>query len=835
MCRTMRVTAFCVALSVVGAGPAWSQNAADDLSFPTAACRSQSQWRTGPRLLKRGESIEFEFFVPPDVRAGHLQVFARYLEQAQPADFSPTAGDLGWLKDLAPENIELSFRDGRAAATYIPTEPGSYLARWQAGAETLYRYFAVIDDDWIVLGLSTFIDLEAEPTLHATGIPLDYRLPVERFDPRDALFCKLRDYHRVFGDALIPHLPDAPGISAEERLQQYGNALRRVRSLMPDAREVRSARVEMHHEVDPGYTQTFMQLGVNDHCGLNEANAKPWLGMPEFPYFASPIDCRKTHQDGGGSVVAHQWDFCGGWHFLGPVSWHYKASSGDWSQAERCVRHGVAELENLAQLSGHPAFAVPLYDGLVGAGYPNPAFVYDVGQPRNFCGQVDDVCIFARALNADDIARIMRDGAASVDRPALVWSFDNDDGDTVRDMSGNNHAAHLLPHAARVTGPRGRAIGLDGVDGSVVADAPLPLGDDFSIGCWVKPGRFQRSYANLLSSHNDDQGRNLRGISLEQDGDHANRFYLIAGSGTEWGGTTATTQLEPDVWQHFAVVRHGEKLTHYLNGVVSAETQIAAGPLVPATDPWRVGDWARGHGSDASDMLRFVERYQRLMAFELPKRHHVAYARSLDIADYYRRHFPNTPRTVFVSKTDHPLYDMWWLCTWCADGILVPRATLPWDTKPSSVFRVRDAVQPSKDPLSCEYVLIEDQRRQMRFERECPNPIWWFDYAHQEAGPEGSRITYTRTPDVVVRRSPWVRDGASLTMHLTISSPVELPDYALCLWGVPAPFSADRSAVQTDAKDFILVKNTAGEFHLVLVFDLQREMNLSVRVAARGI
>ena len=72
-------------------------------------------------------------------------------------------------------------------------------------------------------------------------------------------------------------------------------------------------------------------------------------------------------------------------------------------------------------------------------------------------------------------------------------------------------------------------------------------------------------------------------------------------------------------------------------------------------------------------------------------------------------------------------------------------------------------------------------------------------------------------------------------MHLKISSPTEFPDYALCLWGVPAPFSADRATVETNAKDFIPVKNTAGEFHLVLMFDLQREMELFVRVAAPAV
>ena len=79
---------------------------------------------------------------------------------------------------------------------------------------------------------------------------------------------------------------------------------------------------------------------------------------------------------------------------------------------------------------------------------------------------------------------------------------------------------------AWVAGPRGTAISLDGEHDSLVADAPVPLRDDFTIGCWVNPARFQRSYANLLSSHNDDQGHNHRGVSLEQDGDNTNRFYL---------------------------------------------------------------------------------------------------------------------------------------------------------------------------------------------------------------------------------------------------------------------------------------------------------------------
>ena len=165
-----------------------------------------------------------------------------------------------------------------------------------------------------MLRFSTFADLEAEPTLHATGIPLDYRLPVERFRSDDPLWQKFLGYHRRFGEAIIPVLPDTPQLTVEQRVSATAR-LRRVGGSCP-TRVARSARVEMHHPLDPGYTETFVRLGVNDHCGLNEANAKPWLGMPEFPHFASAVDCRKVRQDAGGS-----WSPTNGIFAVGGISW----------------------------------------------------------------------------------------------------------------------------------------------------------------------------------------------------------------------------------------------------------------------------------------------------------------------------------------------------------------------------------------------------------------------------------------------------------------------------------------------------------------------------------
>jgi len=415
-----------------------------------------------------------------------------------------------------------------------------------------------------------------------------------------------------------------------------------------------------------------------------------------------------------------------------------------------------------------------------------------------------------------------------------VLPLDEGRGPTIADSSGNGRQGNVVGNPEWIEGKFGTALRFDGSADSAVLDRPVVVdGTDFAIGCWVKPGTSQKPWANLLSSHNNDTGpKNFRGISLEQDGHNTNSFYLIGGDGEKWVGTHVTTQLQAEEWQHFAVVRRGRELTHYLNGQVSTQGDVPDSPFAPSTDNFRLANWVRGEGDEDNDMLRFVERYQRLMAFELPKQYKVVYARSIDIADYYRRHFDVTPRTVFVSKTDHVMYDMWWLCMWCNRAVLVPRERIPWFTRIPTIMDERRTQLYFKDPLSYEYILVEDQRRSIRFERESPNPIWWFDYTTQERGPDGSAISHTETPDCDVLRSPWVRDGRTLSTTLTMDTQAQFADYAIALWDLPDDFDPD-GPIETNAREHILAKNTEGEHHLVLVFDLKPRVEVSVGLRRR--
>ena len=70
--------------------------------------------------------------------------------------------------------------------------------------------------------------------MHATGIPLDYRLPSDRFRADDPLFQQFLGYHRGHGEAIIPALPDTPQLTVDQRVECYEAELRRVRQLVPD-------------------------------------------------------------------------------------------------------------------------------------------------------------------------------------------------------------------------------------------------------------------------------------------------------------------------------------------------------------------------------------------------------------------------------------------------------------------------------------------------------------------------------------------------------------------------------------------------------------------------
>ena len=158
---------------------------------------------------------------------------------------------------------------------------------------------------------------------------------------------------------------------------------------------------------------------------------------------------------------------------------------------------------------------------------------------------------------------------------------------------------------------------------------------------------------------------------------------------------------------------------------------------------------------------------------------------------------------------------------------------------------------------------MEDQKRSIRFERESPNPIWWFEYTDKAVDhtPEncGHWVFWRETPDVDVvaigetpspgeplftlnefklypdwflrpRMPKWHKENGLLKIEMKMLTKANFPNYAITLWGLPEEFrrNPDPSRIKTNAKEFVIAKNTDDEYHLVLVFDLTPDFVLEV-------
>ena len=58
-------------------------------------------------------------------------------------------------------------------------------------------------------------------------------------------------------------------------------------------------------------------------------------------------------------------------------------------------------------------------------------------------------------------------------------------------------------------------------------------------------------------------------------------------------------------------------------------------------------------------------------------------------------------------------------------------------------------------------------------------------------------------------------------------------DYGISLWGLPETIDPDAEII-TNAKEQYLGKNKDGEYHLVLFFDLEPDLVISVSIHTKG-
>ena len=152
-----------------------------------------------------------------------------------------------------------------------------------------------------------------------------------------------------------------------------------------------------------------------------------------------------------------------------------------------------------------------------------------------------------------------------------IWLFDEGNGKKINDYARKGHdGVFLTGKPDWVEGRFGAALQFHGVDQMAWVDIKKPVAMDsvdFSIGCWMKPAKPQRTWANLLAGRDEEESHT--GISLLQYENHVNRYRIAIGGVFAWqglGNPRHGVQLATDEWNHLVFVRKGRNGTWYLNG-----------------------------------------------------------------------------------------------------------------------------------------------------------------------------------------------------------------------------------------------------------------------------
>ena len=251
-----------------------------------------------------------------------------------------------------------------------------------------------------------------------------------------------------------------------------------------------------------------------------------------------------------------------------------------------------------------------------------------------FRGRYDEVAVWDRSLSASEVNNLYVQAAgnhysAAVldDAPVAYWRLDETTGNnTARDETGHGHDfAYDAPSSRTGTGldvgPRPYDYcGFDAVNNSPlldkndasadkleflgVADGLLPgspggINNDYSIEMWIRRdgplGYADFSYLMNRNALGVDAGDFL-GITSYGSADRNLLLYNGVWPASSTGYHTGTTPIEEDQWYHVGMIREGDHVSAYLNGMLEVE-----GTLVTKTGTdWSTGEWGFGNRMNAA-------------------------------------------------------------------------------------------------------------------------------------------------------------------------------------------------------------------------------------------
>ena len=161
---------------------------------------------------------------------------------------------------------------------------------------------------------------------------------------------------------------------------------------------------------------------------------------------------------------------------------------------------------------------------------------------------------------------------AQMENTVLLYSFDQDTGDTAVDLSGTGNDGMIADCQWTADGKFGGGIEFNGTSSVIEVlhdDSLNPGGDQITLMAWYKPFSLTAAYPPIARKGSvaekgwglDIPTNNLRGwlINEAQQG-------ILA---------TSANPLELEKWQHVAMVYNGEEIKVYLNGELDGSVECS--------------------------------------------------------------------------------------------------------------------------------------------------------------------------------------------------------------------------------------------------------------------
>src|SRR5262245_18061583 len=168
--------------------------------------------------------------------------------------------------------------------------------------------------------------------------------------------------------------------------------------------------------------------------------------------------------------------------------------------------------------------------------------------------------------------------------PALVaaYGFNEGQGLTASDVSGNGNTGTLAGPAWNAAGRFGQALSFDGInDWITVNDSnSLDLTTGMTLEAWVRP----TSVANWRTVIIKELGGGEAYTLYASDGSVPAAYANVGGD----QGITGSSPLPINTWTHIAATYNNANLRIYVNGV-QVGSRALAGPIVVTGGPLRMG------------------------------------------------------------------------------------------------------------------------------------------------------------------------------------------------------------------------------------------------------